>query len=43
MGSPDGQTTGVEDQMSTQARSGAGGWGASYRERRMAQPDFLLP
>lgn len=26
MGSPDGQTTSVEDQMSTQARNGAGGW-----------------
>lgn len=43
MGSRDGQTTGDEDQMSTQSREGAGGWGASYWERRMAQPDWLLP
>lgn len=33
MGSPDGHTTGVEDQMSTQARNGAGGQGAGYGEK----------
>ena len=43
MGSHDGQSTGDGDQMSTQSRDGAGGWGASYWERRMAQPDCLCP
>lgn len=41
MGSPDREPAGVEGQMLTEARNGAGGGG--YWERSMVETDFLLP